>query len=617
MIDGVDVLPPDDGVEVVRPGDGEDVLAPSVLQQELMETMVIDVDAEIPDICEFSSDGENVSDSTFTIDGTDLSFDDEHAHKPLSSHEELYLIYKKHNLTRDAMIDLLKFMTDRDVDVPRSFYKFNRLTTPTDVNELSGGVYSYFGLKNAIETICQHRSGVLAHEFLPLEVKINIDGLPLWKSSVVSAWPILAVFDIHEEPLPIAVFCGANKPNLDEFLADLLKELHELKIHGIYFKGKHLKIVKVVFVCDAVARSYLQAIKSHTAKKGCGYCRCSGEIHEHRVSFPTCVSELRRDISYSRGEEDNQHFISPLSGVVPLMTGFPVDYQHCVCLGIVRRLFSYYFTSVKSFRLRCKLSQEQLKSLSDDCIRMAQYIPREFQRRPRRLDTELAHFKATEFRLFLLYIGPYLFKKYFIDDYFNHFLLLHFSMYVFSSSRTLSIHSHAKACLERFVAQMPQLFGQHSMSYNFHVVLHIPYFVEMYGPLDKFSTFPFENWLHLLKRRVKKTRFYAQNLINECRNLKNVDLANRDLYINCDPPNNCAFVNGHFILVTAVGFSASFVRGRRLQFVRDLYISPYCSQVLNIGFYSLSRDVICGPVTGKAIMIPHENEYLVIPFCNF
>ena len=81
------------GVEALPSEDGASVLAPDVLRVELTEPD----ETEIPDIPELSSDGQNVSDSSCAIDGADLSSDEGYACKPLSSHDELYLIYKKHN----------------------------------------------------------------------------------------------------------------------------------------------------------------------------------------------------------------------------------------------------------------------------------------------------------------------------------------------------------------------------------------------------------------------------------------------------------------------------------------------------------------------------------------
>ena len=109
-----------------------------------------------------------------------------------------------------------------------------------------------------------------------------------------------------------------------------------------------------------------------------------------------------------------------------------------------------------------------------------------------------------ESRTFLLYVGPYLFKP-FLPFYYNHFLLLHFAMYVYESPSNTSFYIRAENCLETFVSQFTQLFCQKSLVHNVNVLLHLSFFVKLYGSPSSFSAFPFENYLGILKRRIKAT----------------------------------------------------------------------------------------------------------------
>lgn len=543
---------------------------------------------------------------------------DQETGKNLSPSDQLLLIYKKHNFSREATEDILTFLCSLNIDVPRTFYQFKKLTSslPPEIVDFSSGKYSYFGVEEAFLYALKEKSRQSTLTTPSVSITFNVDGLPLYKSSGVAAWPLLAAFSFFDAPIPVAIFCCYGKPDVHILVDGVIKEIQALMRRGFVYKGKSYTISAVSFVCDAVARVHLQGIKSHASKIGCGYCRCVGEKLQNRVVFPSSVCDSRTDEMYMRFQENNQIFLSPLVKIVPLMTGFPIDYQHCICLGIVRRLFHFYFSSVKSFRLPCKLSFDQLKALSSECSEFAAYIPREFQRHPRRLDRDLPFFKATEFRLFLLYLGPYLFRKYLKKNYYDHFLLLHFSIYVLSSNRYFNLIDHAQSCIERFVSQMEALFGRHSVSYNFHVILHLTFFVRLHGPLDAFSTFKFENWLHLLKMRIKKTRHVAQNVVNAAFALKSeAHLNGRELFFSVNSPDNCAYVNGNFVLITAK--RDTLVTGRVLCFHRPLYSYPYSSQVLKIGFYYFGRENITGTPNGKAMVIPCDKEFLVIPYCNF
>ena len=179
--------------------------------------------------------------------------------------------------------------------------------------------------------------------------------------------------------------------------------------------------------------------------------------------------------------------------IIDLYKSFVPDYQHIICLGVVRKLFYYYFTN--EHHIRAKVTAQQTRQLSDFVQETAKYTPSEFQRRPRRLDTELKHFKATEFRLFLLYLGPYYFKKFLPQAIYYHFLHLHFAIYVMCSESLKHLLPHANRCLEIFVKRMPDHFGRQSVSHNIHAVLHLHEFVERFGNLNNFSAFPFENYL--------------------------------------------------------------------------------------------------------------------------
>ena len=168
----------------------------------------------------------------------------------------------------------------------------------------------------------------------------------------------------------------------------------------------------------------------------------------------TCVAdEMRTDSNYKAGIENNQKDSSPLLEIpnFGMASCFPIDYQHVVCLGVVRKLFHLYFTK-KSI-----ISKQQVSLLSDFVSDHSSFTPREFQRRPRRIDRDLAFFKASEYKLFLLYVGPFFFKKFLPSVYYNHFILLHFSIYVFCSPRLSHFHSGADSALQLFVSQIDSL----------------------------------------------------------------------------------------------------------------------------------------------------------------
>lgn len=91
---------------------------------------------------------------------------------------------------------------------------------------------------------------------------INIDGLPVYKSSRQEFWPILC--KIHElpfvKPLVIGIYSGLGKPNsLDNFLRSFVDDMKTIE-NGFQLQGKDLRIPVTVrsIICDSPARAYVK-----------------------------------------------------------------------------------------------------------------------------------------------------------------------------------------------------------------------------------------------------------------------------------------------------------------------------------------------------------------------
>ena len=104
--------------------------------------------------------------------------------------------------------------------------------------------------------------------FKTVKAIVNVDGLPMFRSSPLSLWPILMSFGCSREPFPIALHYGFGKPSLMPFLQDFITEVKELRQEGYIFCGRIIKLGDLIFVCDARVRSHLQGVLGHTALKG-------------------------------------------------------------------------------------------------------------------------------------------------------------------------------------------------------------------------------------------------------------------------------------------------------------------------------------------------------------
>lgn len=88
------------------------------------------------------------------------------------------------------------------------------------------GVYCHFGLKKQLSRISS-----TIKDCEKIVIDLNIDGLPLFKSSRTQLWPILAkiVNFPNFSIFPIGIYVGKSKPsNVASFLGDLVTQLKDL-----------------------------------------------------------------------------------------------------------------------------------------------------------------------------------------------------------------------------------------------------------------------------------------------------------------------------------------------------------------------------------------------------
>ncbi|CAM4607517.1 unnamed protein product [Leuciscus chuanchicus] len=162
-------------------------------------------------------------------------------------------------------------------------------------------------------------------------------------------------------------------------------------------------------MCDAPARAFIKGIKSHTGYYGCDKCQQKGSYVKHRMTFPENDASCRTDEAFRLGLDEEHHLTHcPLLETdIDMVTGFPHDYMHLVCLGVVRRLTDLWCGAVGP--LRTRLSSIQVLGISERLVALKEFIPAEFARKPRALSERL-RWKATEFRQLLLYTGPVVLK---------------------------------------------------------------------------------------------------------------------------------------------------------------------------------------------------------------
>lgn len=158
-----------------------------------------------------------------------------------------------------------------------------------------------------------------------------------------------------------------------------------------------------------------------------------------------------------------------------------------------------------------RLSATQIDLLSNLLVKFQCFVPVEFARKPRELHTVL-RWKATEFRFFILYIGPIVLKNILTEKKYIHFLEFHFAMRILLNPnlcKKQEFREYAKALLKHFVQSTAILYDKNFITHNFHNNIHLvddaDYFVDKLHnfSLDTISAFPFENYMQTIKRKVR------------------------------------------------------------------------------------------------------------------
>jgi len=122
--------------------------------------------------------------------------------------------------------------------------------------------------------------------------------------------------------------------------------------------------------------------------------------------------------------------LTPFSSLsVGMVTNFPIDYMHAVCLGIMRKLLYLWMKGP----LRTRLGGQCISLISEKLLGIRHCVPSECPRKPRAV-AELDHWKATEFRQLLLYTGPGCLRGILPDAMYNNFMLLSVATYTLLSS---------------------------------------------------------------------------------------------------------------------------------------------------------------------------------------
>ena len=240
-----------------------------------------------------------------------------------------------------------------------------------------------------------------------LQLVLNTDGAPVFKSRKISIWPIwVQVFNLPpvlrsslSNLSLLGLWYGTSKPDFNQLLSYVSLELSNLCNSTIeHQKLGRIKLRVRSIICDMPATAYVLCMKQHMGYNSCPHCFIKGYHKNKRMLFKVNKAFiLRENDSFKKCgilADKLKQVVSgvksstPLNSFLSLPWDCPVDPMHQVFLGTGKVLSKMIISLVKG-----KLTT-LLQGKISNCR-----VPFDFLHRPKKL-SEVKFWKAHDFKLF-------------------------------------------------------------------------------------------------------------------------------------------------------------------------------------------------------------------------
>ena len=192
------------------------------------------------------------------------------------------------------------------------------------------------------------------------------------------------------------------------------------------------------------------------------------------------------------------------------------DPMHGSDLGAMRQLGTLWFCPSNS-KMAWYIGQYV------PALKLAKFIPpSNFTRLPREIHLR-THWKASEWRNFLIFFGPYILNDVMKKRFYDHFMLLSHSMYILNKKKISPAELfEARTNLRLFVERFELLYGLGNMTFNVHRLLHVCDCVGLLGPLWGFSAYAFEDLYGKLMKMFNGTHKVSGQIVKRFRHLQKI-----------------------------------------------------------------------------------------------
>lgn len=216
---------------------------------------------------------------------------------------------------------------------------------------------------------------------------------------------------------------------------------------------------------------------------------------------------IKRDADHHKINGLTRQFvISPLENLpIDMVKDFAIgDSLHLIDLGITKRLLVGWKSGGYNFK-NAKLAPREINEISTALTKSNEFKPNEIHRAIRGMDS-LAQWKGTEYRTFLLYLGPVILKDFLREDIYDNFMLYFCAITIISCDNHIyrdELLPLAEPLLLEFLNEYIDIYGIDAINNNLHNLCHLIDDVKRFGSLPRFSAYPFENKLGFIKHLLR------------------------------------------------------------------------------------------------------------------
>ncbi|GBN35492.1 hypothetical protein AVEN_110229-1, partial [Araneus ventricosus] len=386
-----------------------------------------------------------------------------------------------------------------------------------------------------------YRSIPAVNNFDNLSLQFNVDGIPIYRKSRYSIWPIQCVFNElppvkRKHIMMCGLWFGKEKPDINfNYFIPFVNELDSLIKSGINWFDKHenknksTNIIPLICSSDAPARAMIQNFTQYNGAYGCGFCEQKGEVVEKGRGTCRIYDVVKGSLPQLRSHDQTVEDASvateksnPFKGVkgpsllmklyphFDLINGFIPDFMHAVLLGVTRQIVNIW---IETSKLTCSLNGKSVKKLNERIHQLK--VPSETVR-CLRSTKDISFWKASEWRIFF-YVSPIILMDILeVKAYKNWLCFVHCISLLLSNSVSSKDVSDAERSLKKFITGVKEIYGVQELSYNMHLLLHMPKAVSSWGPLWAHSCFIFENSLGKLKTFHHGTKGVPTQILSTC-----------------------------------------------------------------------------------------------------